>query len=243
MVYPKHISKVFLQPIDNLRRKRNLRQKIQHLLASIDGLLDEFDIDFCLTARSHAVKQHRLVHFKSRLDAVVCFLLGFRKLYAVHIGLHLKLLQSAHLALIHFENAFVCHGFQYRGSGIGLLQQRFGHNVVVGIATEGDKSQQHLQLLVGTLGQRVHQLMKFGLVAIFGAKSHKTLVFGFVFLVQLLLYHEDTFLHHAVYQWHHLLETDDFAHFADRDFRLDLQGFHDEVLEVVQGHGVEDVIR
>ena len=87
------------------------------------------------------MKQHRLVHFKSRLDAFIGFLLGFGKVYAVHIGLHLKLLQTAHLALVNLKNAFLSHISEDGRGGIGLLQYGFGHDIVVGIATKGDKSQ------------------------------------------------------------------------------------------------------
>ena len=84
--------------------------------------------------------------------------------------------------------------------------------------------------------------MEFGLVTIICRKPHKTLVFSLVFHVQLLLHHENAFLHHAVHEWHHFLETDDFAHLADGDSRLDLQGFHNEILEIVQSHRVELVV-
>ena len=188
------------------------------------------------------MQQDWLLRFKTRLNALVGLLLGFGELYAVHIGLHLEFLQPADLFFINLKDALLGHVFQYRGSGIGLFQQSLCHHVVVGIAPEGDESQQHLQLLVGTFGQLVHQLVDFGFVSVFHRQPHKTLVFGLVFLVQFLLHHEDALLHHGMHQRHHFLETNDLAHLADGDFRLDLQGFHDEVFEVVQGHGVEHIV-
>ena len=74
-----------------MRCKCNLWQEIKHLLALVDGLLDEFDIDFGLTARGYTMKQHGLVLAKSSLDALIGFLLCLCQLNAIDIGLHLEL--------------------------------------------------------------------------------------------------------------------------------------------------------
>ena len=84
--------------------------------------------------------------------------------------------------------------------------------------------------------------MDFRLIAIFARKPHKTLIFSLVLLTQFLLHHQNALLHHRMNQRHHLLETDDFADLANGDFRLDLQGLHYHVLEIVKRHGIKDII-
>ena len=81
MIHTQTVTKIFLQAIDNLCSKSYFRQQIQHLFSSVNGFLDEFDVDFSLAARSDTMKQNRLVYLKSFVDSIVCFLLSLSKLY------------------------------------------------------------------------------------------------------------------------------------------------------------------
>ena len=79
MVDAQTVTKDTLETIHHLNSKRNLGQKIEHLLFLFEDLLDEVDIDLRLTARRDAVKQCNRFLEERKLYLVECLLLGQTK--------------------------------------------------------------------------------------------------------------------------------------------------------------------
>ena len=76
MVDAQTVTKDTLETIHHLNSKRNLGQKIEHLLFLVEGLLDEVDIDFRLTAGRDAMKQRDRFLEEGKLCLIEGFLLG-----------------------------------------------------------------------------------------------------------------------------------------------------------------------
>ena len=67
----------FLQPPCQLSGESNFRHKKQRLIAALQHIVDQMNIDFGLAARRHAVEQGDIVVGQSAVDFVESFSLSF----------------------------------------------------------------------------------------------------------------------------------------------------------------------
>ena len=121
MVDAQTVTKDTLETIHHLNSKRNLGQKIEHLLFLVEGLLDEVDIDFRLTAGRDTVKQRNRFLEEGKLYLVESLLLGkTKRLDLFGMGFP-TMIQTPHFLFVCFDKTAFNKG-RNCGEGVTFIQ-------------------------------------------------------------------------------------------------------------------------
>ncbi len=97
------VTKDTLETIHHLNCKRNFGQEVEYLLFLVEGLLDEMDIDFRLTAGRDTMKQRNRFLEEGKLYLVECLLLGqTKRLDLFGMGFP-TMIQTPHFLFVGFD--------------------------------------------------------------------------------------------------------------------------------------------
>ncbi len=99
MVNGNLVAKNFLQPANDLGGEGYFRQEIQHLLAPLDRLLDQFDINARLAATGGTVQQQDIFVLPSSPDLLHSALLLSRQAAGLD-GFFFVVANAAHLPFV-----------------------------------------------------------------------------------------------------------------------------------------------
>ena len=109
-----------LQTFHHLYGEGNLGQEIEHLLMTVEGLLDEVDIDFGLSTGGDTMEQGDILFEKGELDLVEGFLLwGAEGFDTLGMGLA-AMVQAPYLLFVGLEESALDEGSD-GGEGVALV--------------------------------------------------------------------------------------------------------------------------
>ena len=121
-----------LQTFHHLNGEGYLGQEVEHLLLTVEGLLDEVDVDFRLTTRGNPVKQGDVLLEEGELYPVKGVLLwGAEGLDVLWMRVA-TVVQASHLLLIGLKEP-TFHERCDRGKGMALVQEFVARDVVARI--------------------------------------------------------------------------------------------------------------
>ena len=128
MVDAQPVAENSMKALHDLYGQSDFRQKIEHLLMLLYGFSDKMNVDFCLSAGCHTMKQYDILFHHLHQDSIISILLCQGKLFDKFKMRFSIRIQSSNFQFISKENSSINKRLDNSSRTMALVHQFFlGH--------------------------------------------------------------------------------------------------------------------